>query len=584
MGPGLPPLILLALLAAPPAPGAAASRPVSRAGGAATRKEGPRLAEARAALRALMRDPRKRRFHDQWDRAIKALQTAARGADAATGTLEAARARYALYRWSADEADRDEALRLATSASRLGAREAASFAAAVRREAGDDRPAVPVKPVRPVAGAHPAAAPRPAPAAPATNEEAPPDPQLEAAVAELTTPAPDLALGESLGDGPASITGVKSWANDDYTRVAIYLDHWVGWQKLELPAKDGAPRRLALDLKPARLEGAALARAIEGDRVDRVRAAQHDAETVRVVLDLAGTDAVHFYGLEDPPRLIVDIGTRAAIRDARVAAAAAGHARPPHEGPEGATATSEGGELRPIRRVVVDAGHGGADPGAIGPTRVKEKDVTLAISKRLAARLKAAGYEVVMTRSDDRYVALEERTAIANTRRGDLFISIHANAFPRRSWTGTETWVLNVADDRYAKRLAARENGADLDERGEPTEAQRILTDLDARASTEASRGLAHLVQRELTGAVRTRFGECKDLGVKSALFYVLLGARMPAVLVETAFISNRTEEQRLANPAYQDEVAASVARAVDQFARHDPRVARAGGAGSAGD
>jgi N-acetylmuramoyl-L-alanine amidase len=297
-----------------------------------------------------------------------------------------------------------------------------------------------------------------------------------------------------------------------------------------------------------------------------------------VVLDLPGSDAVHYFGLDDPPRLILDIGARPAARP-HLPSVATGA---PREGPEGTS--GEGGELRAIRRIVVDAGHGGFDPGAIGPTRVREKDVTLAISRKLAARLKLAGYEVVMTRSDDSYVALEERTAIANTRRGDLFISVHANANPRRSWSGTETWVLNVADDRYAKRLAARENGADPDEGGEGTEAQRILTDLGARAATEASRGLAHLVQREVVGSVRGKFGDAKDLGVKSALFYVLVGARMPAVLVETAFISNRNEERRLATPAYQDEVAAAVARAVDEFARHDPRVARASTAGTGGD
>lgn len=594
MGPALS-LLLAALLAAPAgqrggapprregaparreaAPRSAHAHRQAREAPSAARKKAPqsRLEQARAELRALMRDRQKRRYHHHWEKAIKGLLAAARGKDAPAATLEAARARYALYRWSADEADRDEALRLAGRAARLGARDAAAFAAAVRREAGDDRPT--------------RAAPAPAPAgrarlatperAPAPDEDAPPDPQLEAALADLRAPAPSLKLGDSGGEGPATVAGVKAWANDDYTRVAVYLDHWVGWQRLELPARGDAPRRLALDFRPARLDGPALARAVSGDQVDRVRASQHDAETVRVVLDLPGQDALRFYGLDDPPRLIVDVGTRQAGRDARVAAPRGGvePAGPaPAEGPEGAA-----GELspdaRPVRRVVVDAGHGGHDPGAIGPTRVREKDVTLAIARKLEAKLKAGGFEVVMTRSDDRFVALEERTAIANTSRGDLFISIHANANPRRALAGTETWILNVADDRYAKRLAARENGADLDDGGEGTEAQRILTDLDAKASTEASRRLAQAVQREITGAVRARFGEDRDLGVKSALFYVLLGARMPAVLVETAFISNREEERRLASPAYQDVVAGSISRAVEQYARRDARVARA--------
>jgi len=549
---------------------------------AVVHRSAPTLAEARERLKALMRDGQKRRFRHHWEKAIRDLQAAAVGKDAAEATLQAARARYALYRWSANEPDRDEALRLARKATALGSKGAAGFAAAVRREAGDGEEERPVR-AKATAGKAPRA-PRPAQERPEALADAPPDPELEAAVADLGAQATPIPLGQSGGEGTATVAGVKAWANDDYTRVAIYLDHWVGWQKLELPAGAGSPRRLALDFKPARLDGEAMARAVGGDQVDRVRTAQYASDTVRVVLDLPGGDAVRFYSLDDPPRLIVDVGTRQAAREVRQAAAAR-EASPAREAasreaaPEarGAREADEEGEGRPIRRVVVDAGHGGHDPGAIGPTRVREKDATLAIARRLAAKLKKAGFEVVMTRSDDRFVALEERTAIANTRKGDLFVSIHANAHPRRALAGVETWVLNVADDRYAVRLAARENGADLDEAGEGSQAQRILTDLDAKAATGASRRLAHLVQREITGAVRTRFGEVQDLGVKSALFYVLLGARMPAVLVETAFISNRREEQRLASPAYQDEVASAVSRAVEQFARSGARVARAG-------
>jgi N-acetylmuramoyl-L-alanine amidase len=256
-------------------------------------------------------------------------------------------------------------------------------------------------------------------------------------------------------------------------------------------------------------------------------------------------------------------------------------ARPPRPGPQaGASAAAgsgeEAGERRPIRRVVVDAGHGGLDPGAIGPSGVREKDVTLAMSKKLQRLLLKAGFEVIMTRSDDRYASLEDRTALANSRHGDLFISIHANAGRQRSLAGVETWVLNVSDDRYARRLAARENGANPELDGEGPDARRILTDLDAKAATGASRVLALAVQRDVVGSVRERIGDVQDLGVKSALFYVLLGARMPAVLVETGFISNRLEEQRLASPRYQDEVAGAVARAIIDFAAQPPRLARA--------
>jgi N-acetylmuramoyl-L-alanine amidase len=183
---------------------------------------------------------------------------------------------------------------------------------------------------------------------------------------------------------------------------------------------------------------------------------------------------------------------------------------------------------------------------------------------------------VVLTRDGDRYLALEERTAIANARHGDLFVSLHANAHPRRDRRGVETYILNVTDDRYAARLAARENGAFGETTAEIPVLRRILSDLDAKVSVESSRQVAASVQRELCTGIRARFGEVRDLGVKSALFYVLVGARMPAILVETAFISNRAEEKRLASPTFQDEVAAAIVRAVERVGTSGARIAAA--------
>jgi N-acetylmuramoyl-L-alanine amidase len=607
--------------------GARASAPAKRP---ASRPRPPTLAEAKAAMTALMRDRNRRRLRHHWERAIRGLLASARGKDAQAATLEAARARYALYRWSANEADRDEALQLAARAAKLGSREAPLLAKAIRREAGEERAAP--APARERSR-------RAAPAKPEPQEEeSAPDPELEAAVADLTEgAAPALPLGSDGGEGRAHVSEVRTWSSDEYTRVAVYLSHWVGWQKLELPAAPDRPRRIALDFRPATLDGAAVARTVPGAQVDRVRAAQNDADTVRVVLELPGAHGVQTFAMEDPPRLVLDVGTTptatatetaddAAVRpepfdklragSAPAAEAEARSRRAPTPTPTPtstatstptstptATSTStststptstatatptptptptsistsadedDGQAKGPVRRIVVDAGHGGHDPGATGPRHVREKDVTLAMARRLAKRLRAAGFDVVLTRSDDRYLALEERTAIANTARADLFVSIHANAHPRRKRSGVETYFLNVADDRYAARLAARENGLDLGGEGE---AARILTDLDAKTSAGASQRLARLVQREVTSGVRARVGDVRDLGVKGALFYVLLGARMPAVLVETAFISNRDEERRLASARYQEEVAAGIARAVTGFAKGGARLAAA--------
>jgi N-acetylmuramoyl-L-alanine amidase len=342
----------------------------------------------------------------------------------------------------------------------------------------------------------------------------------------------------------------------------VYLSQPVAFEKQEIPADAIHPRRLALDIHPAVLDRPGRERIVSDALLHRVRTAQTSPDTVRVVLDLKGMEAYQVFTLGDPPRLIVDLG----VREARREAIAKSIPTPATEDEE-----NEGGH-RPIRHVIVDAGHGGHDTGAIGPRGVKEKDVTLAMARRLAEKLRAQGFKVTLTRTDDRYLKREERTAIANLARGDLFVSLHANASPRRDRSGLETYFLNVTDDRYARRLAARENGT-MEVEEAPKDVQRILTDLDSKASAGASRSLARLVQKEVTARTRQSQGPVRDRGVKSALFYVLLGARMPAVLVETAFISNRAEEQRLASPAYQQLVADGVARAVVDFAGQ-PRVA----------
>jgi N-acetylmuramoyl-L-alanine amidase len=458
-------------------------------------------------LSQVKRDPARRRYRHHWEKAIAALEKAAKGKDAPAAWLEAAHARYALYRFSAVESDRDAALELARRARKAGSPDAAGFAAAVRREAGRDEPVAQVKVAR-----QRAAPARATPAVPpADQEEEAEDPVLEEAVREgIEAPAlPQLEAGAGTKQAERA---ARSYA---------------------LAPRFGppAPAPAAAPPEPS--------------------AAPAAAEPLA-----AAAPAPQEAPGPTPP-----------------APAAAGLPRPL------AADLSEGdGEERAVRRIIVDAGHGGHDTGAIGPRGVKEKDVTLQIAGRLARRLRAAGFQVVLTREDDRFVSLAERTAIANGAKGDLFVSVHANAHPRRDRQGVESWVLNVADDRYANRLAARENGAFPEEQaiGEDLAVRRILADLDAKMSAGASRKLARLVQREVCASVRARVGEVRDLGVKSALFYVLVGARMPAVLVETAFISNKVEEQRLASAHYQDEVAQAISRAVVGYAGRDDRVAAA--------
>ena len=225
------------------------------------------------------------------------------------------------------------------------------------------------------------------------------------------------------------------------------------------------------------------------------------------------------------------------------------------------------------RRVVVDAGHGGKDTGAIGPRGVREKDLTLAIARRVGARLKSLGFEVVMTRKGDAFVSLDERTRIANEAHADLFVSIHCNAARRRKLEGVETWTLNVSSNRYAARLAAFEN-AEADRT--VSDLRLILADLATKANASDARDLAQSVQSSLVRTLRSRVGPVRDHGVKQALFYVLLGTRMPSILVETGFISNPAEETRLKSARFQEGTAEAIARGVKEYVESRRRLALA--------
>ena len=226
-----------------------------------------------------------------------------------------------------------------------------------------------------------------------------------------------------------------------------------------------------------------------------------------------------------------------------------------------------------FRRVVIDPGHGGHDTGTIGADGTKEKDVALAIAKKLRTVLTDQGLEVVLTREADRFVRLEERARLANVARGDLFISIHCNSLPQRHIRGIETYTLNLASDRYAIRLAARENATS--EKG-MSDLRFLLADLATRADTEESARLATQVQSGLVSALRSKDPKLRDLGTKEALFYVLLGTKMPAILVETGFLSNAEEEKRLGSPGYQEDVARAIASGVQGFLGNRDRLAKA--------
>jgi N-acetylmuramoyl-L-alanine amidase len=227
---------------------------------------------------------------------------------------------------------------------------------------------------------------------------------------------------------------------------------------------------------------------------------------------------------------------------------------------------------------VVDPGHGGDQEGALSSAGEREKDVALEIARRLAARLRALGGKVVLTRTGDISVPLANRAAVANALRADLFVSVHLNSMPsaeaRRHSQGVETYFLSAdATDASATAVAARENADRL--AGEPEldpadPVAAILQDLEDQDALAGSSRLAYAVHEKLVAGLGA-----EDRGVKQAPFYVLAGARMPAVLLEVGFISHEAEAARLRAPEYQERIAAAVAEGVAAWRSASRRASR---------
>ena len=352
------------------------------------------------------------------------------------------------------------------------------------------------------------------------------------------------------------ITGIRHWSSPEYTRIVIDLDGEATFQDhlLKKDSKTGKPPRLYVDIQSAWIS-AELSQPIpiQDGLLIKARAAQHAKNVVRIVLDMESLSSYRTFLLKAPSRIIIDVQ-------------GSGHASAPSEEKvQVAKKPTLPQQLGlGISRVVIDPGHGGKDPGAIGAGGLREKDVVLKIAKRLERKLKTElGLTTVLTRRDDTFVSLDERTAIANAQKADLFISIHANANRKASARGVETYVLNFATDEECIELAARENAVSTKKL---SDLQYILYDLMRTAKIDESRTLAEHTQTSIYNRLSRKYSRVRDLGVKEAPFYVLIGANMPCILVEVAFISNKMEEKRLRDDRYLDELATGIKEGIAQY------------------
>ena len=367
----------------------------------------------------------------------------------------------------------------------------------------------------------------------------------------------------------AVVRELRSWSNPDYTRIAVTLDREAPFEyhRIGQDREANLPGRLYLDINGAKLSTEVKDVPIADGLLKAARIGQYRPDTVRVVLDLESIKDYKIFTFSDPYRIMIDIkGDRRAEISAlkqKIETAPPATATVKEQTTEKLHQKPAQHGMTRLRRVVVDPGHGGHDPGAVGGDGTKEKDVVLAIGLKLAKKLREdIGLDVIMTRSTDVFLELQERTAIANQVGADLFLSIHANAAPNRGASGIETYYLSLAKTEKAAQLAAKENGTSLEK---VSMLQAVLFDLMANYKINDSAHLAEVVQKELHKKIDAHW-PVKSLGVKQGPFYVLVGATMPSILVETAFLSNEKEEHRLKDPKYQEVTAEGIADGVKSY------------------
>jgi len=431
--------------------------------------------------------------------------------------------------------------------------------------------------------------------------------EREAAPAPPPAPPARAAAAPAASPDAASIRDIRRNALPDGVRVTIELDREITYHGERLQG----PERVFFDLKGATAPQALLNDPLRFDDglVKEVRFGRHPGAT-RVVMDMEGAESYSVFTLYEPFRLVVDFKRAAAgaptplpppsvpgppARDPALAVAPPpAVAAPPKPTPAQETdspvakdaavssvltppppspappATNTNGKFSLARqlglgvsRIVIDAGHGGHDPGARA-NGLSESQLTLDVALRLRKLLeKEPGFEVVMTRATDVFIPLEERTAIANREGADLFLSIHANASRNTKAHGVETYFLNFATNPDAEAVAARENAGS-------GQAMRKLPDI-VRAialnnKIDESRDFAQMVQRGMVQRMTTRNKALRSIGVKQAPFVVLIGASMPSVLAEMSFVTNKQDAGLLKTPAYRQQIAQGLFDAVIRY------------------
>jgi N-acetylmuramoyl-L-alanine amidase/type II secretory pathway predicted ATPase ExeA len=368
--------------------------------------------------------------------------------------------------------------------------------------------------------------------------------------------------------GTPNVNAIEISSSENDARVVVTLDDAVQYDS----ARISSPERIYFDLHNARLNPSVGQKTVplENGLLKWLRAAQYTDDVVRLVLDAAGAKDYSAQLISDPYRLVIDVHaqpTRVARGGMGRVAEQQATANVPH-----VTSGSIDGRISltrvlglKIKRIAIDPGHGGSDTGAMGPHGLLEKSLCLDVALRLGQLIEEsiAGAQVVYTRKNDKYVSLEERTAIANRAKADLFISIHANSSDSREARGVETYYLSLSDSPESMKLATRENALALSSLHDlPELLQKITRD----EKIVESKQLAEDMQTALSERLQLVSRRETNRGVKQAPFVVLTGANMPAILSEISFVSNASDESLLLESSQRQRVAEGLYRGIAAY------------------
>jgi len=411
-------------------------------------------------------------------------------------------------------------------------------------------------PPTPVVTSANTAASRGAEAAPPSNSATAPPPNTP-----VTSGRADYSAQEALK--LPRITGVRHWSSPESSTVVLDLEDQVQYEAHRL----ANPARIYFDLHdtavPAEIDG----KTIEiGDALlARVRVSQPAAGLARVVLDTNGNPDFSVSLEPNPYRLVVQVRKFGAVpKDHVNLFPGAALTEPEKMAIMVPPPTREDLQLRgrvPKLRIVVDAGHGGWDLGTVGRRGLLEKDLVLEIAQRLGKLLESRlGADVVFTRKDDNYIPLDERAGIANQSQADLFISVHANYSDLPSARGVETYYTNFFSAPGAKEQETQPNDF------KPA-ASVSLSPGELHEKIEQSRRLAASVQRSLYGTLSAQNPGLRDRGVKEASYVVLTETAMPGILAEVSFVSSPTDEQKLRNDGYREQIAEALYHGIARYA-----------------